>query len=99
MTCERIIQWPVEHHGPFIPSEVQAERLRELLAAYPVLNHFVWSADRRDVVEGALVRTALLMATSAGSFNTDTNLALRRLLEARDLYRHTRDRILIDTPV
>jgi hypothetical protein len=97
MTCERIIEWPVKHHGPFASSEISDRHRKELLTTYPVLHHLVWSADPRDAVEGVLVRAALMMAASAGSYNTDTNLALRRLLEARDLHRHTRDRVLIDT--
>ena len=97
MTEMRISDYPVKHHGPFDPDEVDRNKLQELFGNYPVLNHFVWSSNR-DTAEGVLVRAALMMAESAGSYNTDTNLALRKLLEARALHRMTRDRILIDNP-
>jgi hypothetical protein len=98
MSDERIVTWPVKHHGPFSSDQVDPEHLRKLLSNYPVLHHFVWSCNPADVVESTLVRTALLMAEFCEGHNTDTNLALRKLLEARELHRYTWDRTLLDNP-
>lgn len=98
MSDPRIIVWPVKHHEGFTSDEVDHDHLMKLLKNYPVLNHFVWSCNSGDVVESTLVRAALLMAEWCEGHNTDTNLALRKMLEARDLHRHTWDRTLIDNP-
>lgn len=98
MTDPKIINYPVKSLGPFDSDEIEDRaKLKELFENFPVLNHFVWSYRNGDV-EGSLVRTALMMAEDAGGYNSDTNLALRKLLEARALYRHTFDRVLIDNP-
>ena len=97
MTDSRIIVWPVKHHDTFDSDEVDKGALRKLLGSYPVLNHFVWSSHHGPI-EGTLTRLALLMAEQCEGHNTDTNLALRKLLEARDLHRHTHDRLLLDDP-
>lgn len=98
MSMERIIEWPVKHHGPFSSEQVDTDQLKKLLGNYPVLNHFVWSSTSADIVEATITRAALLMAEFTDGYNTDTNLALRKLLEARDLHRHTFERLLIDNP-
>lgn len=99
MTSGRLIEWPVCMGPAFDHDRLDKAVLHDLLECYPVLAHFVWGHRDRGVIEDGFLKLALCLAMSGSDgYDTDTNLSLRRLLEARDLYRHTRERLLVDNP-